>query len=281
MRFGFRAASVAAVLAGLLSAGTASARGESTGTTAPAHVLYAGQTLVAKTDHDTLSIGQFEFMVDPEDITLWQWATMQGPRGPSVMGTGVWFESDHRGGLIKGNSVLRMQRDGNLVYRTQLHRLLWQSGTRGRHNRLVLRRNGALVIEDGHGRTVWSAHTHADVLGDGSTLEAGQTLDSRYGDWQGGPLEKLTMQRGGDLVLRCGGHPVWSSHTHRRGSALSLLRDGNLVIRGPFGRTLWRSHSRGTGPYTYLLGSGLVIKNMRGQIVWAAHQRRSACDPYA
>jgi hypothetical protein len=157
--------------------------------------------------------------------------------------------------------------------------MLWHTGTHGARNRLILRRNGALVVENGHGDTVWSAHTHAAFLADGSTLPPGAILDSRYPSWYHGPSEWLRMQRDGDLVLRCDQKLIWSSGTHAAGSSLTLLRDGNLVVRSGDGRTVWRSHTRGTGPYTYLAGNGLVLFSHRGRIIWDPPKRHSPCDP--
>ena len=246
----------------------------------PAAGLFAGQILVAGSARDSLTNGQFELRVDAENLTLWQTTPMEGRKYPSTWSTGVWFDGDRQGWPYRGKSVLRMQRDGNLVMRTRLHKLIWQTGTHGRDNHLQLRRNGALVVVDCRGHTVWSAHTHAALLGDGHSLPPGGYLNDRWGDFQGGPLARLTMRRSGNVVLQCNGHTVWSTHTHRPGSELSLLRTGNLVVRAPDGTIMWRSHSRSHAQYSVLDGPGLEIENDRPRTVWAGRQHRSRCDPY-
>lgn len=269
---------VAALAAGLP---TFAAAARAAGKRQVAATLYPGQTLRANTSDDSLSIGQFELDVESEDLSLWQIAVMQGKHYPDTWTTGIWFDGDRNGDPYTGHSVLRMQRDGNVVLRSTSHKILWQSRTHGRHNHFELRRSGALVVVTGGGRIVWSAHTHPVLLGDGSSLRPGGILNSRWGDWQGGPSSRLVMQRNGDAVLQCNGRTVWSTHTHRPGSVLSLLQSGNLVVRGPQGAVLWRSHSRSHTPYSVFNGPGLEITNDRLRTVWAGHQRRSACDPYA
>ncbi len=88
--------------------------------------------------------------------------------------------------------------------------------------RLIMERDGNLVLFGPRRNPIWSTGTH------------------------GTPAERCVMQKDGNLVLYAPGiQPVWSSATPLRpGSFLWLQNDGNLVIYQP----VWSSATAGAPP---------------------------------
>jgi hypothetical protein len=88
-----------------------------------------------------------------------------------------------------------------------------------REYRLILQRDGNLVLYGPRKRPLWSTNT------------------------QGSPVEKCIMQRDGNLVLYLhNGQPIWDSKTFGKpGSFLVLQNDGNLVIYHP--QPVWASNT--------------------------------------
>lgn len=244
----------------------------------PTNVLHAGQRLVANTNHAALTSrsGEFKLEVSPDFVSLDQWARMDGPKGPDFAGTGIWFRDDGTGQHQSNtdHSTLTLRRSGNLVLATSRGVVLWSSHTSGSgsNNRLVLRDSGNLVMSTASGKVVWATHTTRVFLPAGAELTSGARLVSRWGDQQG-PAHvfwSLTMQRGGNLVLSCGGSVFWRSHTHVARSRLVMQKDGNLVIRGPHGRAIWSTHTGGAGPYTYFSALALEVHKLyRNRPLWA------------
>jgi hypothetical protein len=85
--------------------------------------------------------------------------------------------------------------------------------------RLVLQRDGNLVLYDARRHPLWASNTN------------------------GQQVEQCIMQRDGNLVLyHRNGQPVWASNTvGRPGSYLLLQNDGNLVIYHP--QAVWASNT--------------------------------------
>ena len=264
-------------MAGLLLlsvAGSPPAKAASEGT----DTLYAGQQLVALTAHDHLlsRSGEFHFSLSPDSIAVWQFAPLDGPKGPSSTATGTWFRDDPTGRHQSStdHSVLRLRRNGNLVLMTSRGYLLWSShtGGTGTHNRVVMRDNGNVVMYTGAGKRVWSTRTTPVYLAAGQRLLSGKQMVSRWGEQQASvkAVLRLTMQTDGQLVLRCNRNVLWHSRTHRRGSYLIMQKDGNLVIRGPHGQPQWSSHTAGAGPYTWFDAMALEILKDTGSLrpIW-------------
>jgi hypothetical protein len=86
-----------------------------------------------------------------------------------------------------------------------------------RQYRLVLQRDGNLVLYDARRHPLWASNT------------------------EGQRVERCVMQNDGNLVLyHRRGHPVWASNTAGKpGSYLLLQNDGNLVIYQP--QAIWAS----------------------------------------
>jgi hypothetical protein len=91
--------------------------------------------------------------------------------------------------------------------------------SRNHRYRLVLQKDGNLVLYDARRHPLWSSNT------------------------DGQHVEKCVMQRDGNLVLyHRNGQPVWASNTvGRPGSYLLLQNDGNLVIYQP--QAVWASNT--------------------------------------
>lgn len=91
--------------------------------------------------------------------------------------------------------------------------------SRNHRYRLVLQRDGNLVLYDARRHPLWASNT------------------------EGQRVEKCIMQRDGNLVLyHRNGRPVWASNTvGKPGSYLLLQNDGNLVIYQP--QAIWASNT--------------------------------------
>jgi D-mannose binding lectin len=218
------------------------------------NTLYAGQALVSRAhSYDSLISRSGEFVLRPSTgrIYLDQIAPITGPRGPDTVETGVWHEEDTFGPPVAPNdqTALRLRRNGNLVLVTQRGRVLWSTHTKGTgtHNRLVVRDSGNLVLFTRAGKRVWASHTTPVFLGAGESLQSGHRIASLWDhNFIGFKLVTLTMERDGNLVLRCRSRVNWSTHTHVRGSHLVMQENGNAVVRAPDGRRLWSTHTAGT-----------------------------------
>jgi len=102
------------------------------------------------------------------------------------------------------------------------------------------------------------------ILGTGEELAPGEDLASTDS------LYTLTMETGGDLVLRSGDEVVWSAGTTVPGSTLAAQDDGNLVVRAPGGAPQWASGTFGAGPTRLELhaGGSARVHDDTGAVVW-------------
>lgn len=243
------------------------------------NTLYAGHSLVAGTprDHLTSANGRFQLSVFSRYLELDENVPL--PHGGTRTFTG-WDRQDPSGRNIGGHdhSLLAVTRHGNLVLRTNHGRVLWTSGTAGSgsHNRLVLTRTGNVVMYTRANRVVWASHTTSLALASGERLRSGTSMKLQ-------PLlgakphlvRRLTMQTDGNLVLRCGRQVTWSTHTSVHGSYLSM-EDGSLVVRGPHGKWLWGSRTRGYPNAVFYFGSAEIMKP-RGGVTWSMPSKDSPC----
>ncbi|MFB9833001.1 hypothetical protein [Actinoallomurus acaciae] len=104
-------------------------------------------------------------------------------------------------------------------------------------------------------------------------LEVHSTLDLHAGDTWRTNVIALTMQRGGNLVLRNkSGKIIWSSGTHRSGAYCELQTDGNLVIYAGQRTAVWASGTYGHANATLVLqaDSNMVIYDGHNA-VWATN----------
>jgi hypothetical protein len=85
-------------------------------------------------------------------------------------------------------------------------------------------------------------------------LEVRSPLDLRPGDTWRTNVIALTMRRDGDLVLRDKrGRIIWSSGTHRAGVYCELQTDGNLVLYAGRRTAVWASGTDGHPDATLVL----------------------------
>jgi hypothetical protein len=148
-----------------------------------------------------------------------------------------WSSGTH--GL--GATLITMQNDGNLVMTTASGEIVWSSQTgiiidppatlnanekllpaeqlfsvRDQY-RLVLQKDGNLVIYNHNNIATWATHTNGNTPAD------------------------LAMQSDGNLVLyNTAGKAIWSSNTRTLGGThVTMQDDGNLVILTDAGRPVW------------------------------------------
>ena len=104
-------------------------------------------------------------------------------------------------------------------------------------------------------------------------LEVHSTLQLRPGDTWRTNVIALTMQRGGNLVLRNkSGRIIWSSGTHRSGVYCEFQGDGNLVLYAGQRTAVWAAGTYGHPNATLVLqaDSNMVIYDGRTPL-WATN----------
>ncbi len=109
----------------------------------------------------------------------------------------------------------------------------------------------------------------------GSTLSAGQELQTGQELVSVGGQYTLDMQTDGNLVIYGNGCVVWASGTAGTGSNndLSMQGDGNLVIYTSAGKAVWSSGTAGTGGGNSLNmqpDGNLVVYTSAAKAVWAS-----------
>jgi hypothetical protein len=167
------------------------------------------------------------------------------------VGTTVWMSKPRANGRCS-RPQLTMQTDGAAVLHCGTHRL-WATPTRGSGsaNTFRIRDDGQLVVRTGTGHIVWRSGSGPAMLAAGHRLLPGQALRNCT---VFGRCTSLTMRRNGDLVLAYGKRVNWHTGTGRHpGAALVFGRTGALQVVGPRGRVLWRAHTGGIGPASYLI----------------------------
>lgn len=233
----------------------------------PPASLLAGQALVAESDHDKLSNGPYTLTVSSGFVELDEYYEKLGST------TGSWF-ADGESKRIRQHDRTRLvlRRNGDLVLLTERGQRMWHTGTKGSGAvRLTVHRGGNLALHTESGRVVWATHSGKVFLWAGQSLKPGQRLVRAWGTHRPGwKLSTLTMHRNGNLVHRCGKKVTWQSRTHVRGSSLRLYRNGALRILGPKGGVVWTSRSGGHRRIenVYLAGGSLYIHH-GSDIIWS------------
>ncbi|MGI9005804.1 MAG: CHAP domain-containing protein, partial [Streptosporangiaceae bacterium] len=113
------------------------------------------------------------------------------------------------------------------------------------------------------------------VLASGQSLRPGQQLTSPRGTY------RLVMQRDGDLVEYDGTQPAWSSATTGTGNLATMRADGDLVVTGGDGSTLWQSGRGGrvSQPELDLRRGGNLVITSAGAAIWSRTASLSAGSP--
>jgi hypothetical protein len=167
-----------------------------------------------------------------------------------------------------GQFRLVMQRDGNLVMRTSTGRVLWASGTGGNPGAFALMQgDGNFVIYTASDRPVWTSDSedHAGaslaVQSDGDVVVEGSA-------------EPLWCAGSKDTELLAGERlqPGWYLESPTWLSRLVMQRDGNLVLYSIGGRVLWASGTQGNpDAYAVMQADGdFVVYSQLGRAVWSS-----------
>lgn len=112
-------------------------------------------------------------------------------------------------------------------------------------------------------------------LGPGQSLEAGEMLTSRSGQYT------LEMQPDGNLVEYVYRRALWHTHTWGQpGTVAKMQRDGNFVLYAPGGQAIWHSRTYGN-PGAYLVlknDANLKVMSRTGTQLWAVGAVDSQLD---
>lgn len=169
---------------------------------------------------------------------------------------------------------LTMQPDGNLVLYSNNSTAAWNSGTSGAGpSSLELQTDGNLVLYNGSSAAIWSTGTshYPNLLSYvNQSLHVGvmypmQSLSTAN------RVDRLILQPDGNLVLRSNNRAVWSSGSMGRQPAYMIMQpDGNLVVVGVQGDAIWNSRTSGSSnKYLQLQQDGnLVIYDNQASAVW-------------
>jgi len=188
--------------------------------------------------------------------------TLLGPSGDAL-----WSVGDRAGAALEldADGVLRLVApDGTPVWAPDDG-----DGAAVRGARLEVHDDGDLVLLDADGAAVWSTGTgqRASVLAAGGVVVPGQPLTSPDG------RHVLVVRRAGNVVLLGpDSRPRWSAGTDGRGAALALGADGALVVRDDAGRRVWWTHRPPVPGSTLVLhdDGDLVLVGPDGATVWSS-----------
>ncbi len=178
---------------------------------------------------------------------------------------------------VRENNRLVMQKDGNLVLRNSFNKALWSAGTYHHSDAyLAFQGDGNMVVRSKTGKALWNSNT------------------------SGKPVDQLYMQTDGNLVIYgADGHAVWASHTVQGGLdatdtnsvtspdrlnagdsitstngkySLNMQGDGNLVLRNSSNKAVWNTHTAGhSGGYLSMQNDGnLVLRSSSGKAIWSS-----------
>lgn len=178
------------------------------------------------------------------------------------------------GALGSAANQLLMQPDGNLVLYPQSGPALWNSQTGGNPGaRLVLQTDGNMVIYNASNAVIWATYTlhtpdHLSYVN--TTLNEGRLYPGQSLDTADRRL-RLILQPDGNLVLYSPTRALWASSTVGKQAAfLAMQPDGNLVLYDRDSRPIWNSGTSSTeGLHLHIQQDGnLVLYNAFGRPFW-------------
>jgi hypothetical protein len=180
-----------------------------------------------------------------------------------------------------GKYQLIMQPDGNLVFYTAAHNLVWQSNTYGKGGvRVTMQPDGNFVMYNSKNQAVWQSNTygrggdHVIVQDDANfvivsaanqpvwSIQTGLITQPApsilYSNQSLGPNQYLlspdgryefVLQSDGNMVLYNASHQaVWQSGTLGSGATQLIMQpDGNLVLYNSAHNLAWLSNTYGSG----------------------------------
>ncbi len=205
---------------------------------------------VSNSTNTTLTAGQSilkdEYLLSPDSQSV---LTLQ--RDGNVVLYGNFNKQWSTGPLGSNANRLIMQGDGNLVLYNQLNQAMWNTQTGGNPGaRLVMLTDGNAVVYSSSNAILWSTLTpsNPDHLAYINTtlltgrMYPGQTVDTADRKFH------LIMQPDGNLVLYSPTKALWATGTDGKNvSFLALQPDGNLVLYDKNGVPLWNSGTPGHG----------------------------------
>jgi len=194
---------------------------------------------------------------------------VRNPRLPSaVLEPGRRLPAGASVTVPSGQFRLVMQRDGNLVMRLSSGRPLWASGTEDNPGAAaVMQRDGNLVVYSASGRALWASRTEHH-RGAWLAVQADANLvvyDSTGPLWSAGSVD--TKLLAGERL-----RPGWYLQSPRRLCHLIMQKDGNLVLYAADGRALWASDTRYVASATAFMqrDGNFVIYSGSGRAAWAS-----------
>ncbi|GGP55466.1 hypothetical protein [Streptomyces melanogenes] len=103
--------------------------------------------------------------------------------------------------------------------------------------------------------TASAQHNYPGMLYQGESLDRGEYIETRYGNWNDQRIYRLIMQWDGNLVLYKtyqGNQTVcWASHTWGSDAVHAVYQtDGNFVLYTAGGTVPWASNTVGKGGQT-------------------------------
>ncbi len=185
----------------------------------------------------------------------------------------VW----NTGALGGSTNRLVMQTDGNLVFYDQNNRTLWSSQTNNNPGaRLVLQTDGNLVIYSTSNAVLWATYTthnpnHLNYIN--TTFKTGALYPRQSIDTTDRRF-RLVLQPDGNLVLYSPNRALWATGTDGKSAAyLAMQTDGNLVLYDHNNQPLWYTNTSAVGKsYLAMQTDGnLVLYNLLNQHTWLSH----------
>lgn len=179
------------------------------------------------------------------------------------------------GSLGSNVDRLVMQSDGNLVLYNTSNQALWSSQTQGNPGaRLELQTDGNMVVYSASNVALWATYTiqvpnHLayvnTTLSSGGLLYPGQRIETADRRF------KLILQGDGNLVLYSPTKALWATGTDgRQVSFLAMQGDGNLVLYDKNFSPLWSSRTADRGSLRLIMQSdgNLVLYNRFNTPFW-------------